>query len=480
MKLSPAFVIQQLSNTYEIVSTGELSNQPCLDKLYFYPTEASLIENTLYLLDDSFPEAKIDSIPQNSLAVLIQNKRETPRILPANLCLLKGASSILSLFNQIQELFQTFDCWQKTLMSACLNGEPVQKLLDISYPVLKMPLAIVDSNYHLIASTPACKQDSIPHYLVPKQDGCISGPGFFCVYIKSHSYASHRLFMLNKEPNTSCEYYGFLLEYLAEMAQYAFTHNTILHSLFQTILTDKSADYATISRQLDTLGWRAESHYLCIILENKTLDLHPICSYLENSMPCACAFIYKNNIVLYINQTKSQLDISAISEKLAYLIRDRLLKAGYSRCLPGHQNLYEQYIQAYTALETGKRIHPNLWIHHFDEIALDYILEEATKKLPAYMISHEKLLKLKNIDDLHHTEYVKTLRYYLDNHCNAVQTAKALYIHRSTFLYRLDKIKNILRTDLNNPDEVLYLMLSFRFIEMKEKNKPYALTSTLS
>lgn len=446
MKLSPAFIIQQLTDTYEIICSGELSKEPCLDKLYFYTVESSLMEHTLYLLDSSHSLAKNASIPATSLALQIQGDKETPQTLPANLCLLKNVSSILSLFNQIQKIFQTFDQWQKDLMCACLEGNSVQRLLEISQPVLNMPLELLDGDWLVNASAANAFRDRIRAL-----------PDF--------------------------QYHGFLLEYLAEMTQYAFAHNAMLHSLFHAVLADPSADSAAISQQLDALGWNPANCYLCIVLENSRADgqrpaLRSICSHVENALPYACAFIYKNNIVLYINQTKSQLSFSTISEKLAYFIRDRLLKAGYSRCLPGHLDFYEQYVQACAALEIGKRKHPHLWIHHFDEIALDYILDEATKKLPAYMISHEKLLKLKNIDNLHHTEYVKTLRCYLNNHCNAVQTAKALYIHRSTFLYRLDKIKSILHVDLNNPDEALYLMLSLRFIEME--NASYAFTSTPS
>ncbi len=448
MKLSPAFIVQRLSDTYEIVCSGPLSQEPCVEKLYFYTEEAHLMENALYLLDEAHLPPRKKALPANSLALQIQDSPETPQALPANYCLLKNNSSILSLFNQIQELFLTFDQWQEDLMCACLNGEPIQKLLEISQPVLNMPLDFLESDWLANASTPDAFREKI-----------------------------HTL------PNSSC--YSFLLEYLSEMAQYAFRHNAVLHSLFHTILADPSADFDAISRQLNGLGWSPANDHLCVVLENGRADsqgspLPSLCSHIESALPYACSFIEKNNIVLYINQTKSRLSVPAIAKKLAYFIRDQLLKAGYSRCMSGHMNFHEQYVQASAALEIGKRKHPSLWIHHFDEIALDYILEEATKKLPACMISHEKLLKLKNIDDLHHTEYVKTLRCYLNNHCNAVQTAKALYIHRSTFLYRLDKIKTILHVDLNNPDEALYLMLSLRFIEMNEENASYAFTSTPS
>ena len=41
---------------------------------------------------------------------------------------------------------------------------------------------------------------------------------------------------------------------------------------------------------------------------------------------------------------------------------------------------------------------PYLWIHWFDRIAFTYILEQSTRRLPGYMLCHEKLPRLKEID----------------------------------------------------------------------------------
>ena len=40
-----------------------------------------------------------------------------------------------------------------------------------------------------------------------------------------------------------------------------------------------------------------------------------------------------------------------------------------------------------------------------------------------------------------------------------------MFIHRSTFLYRLDRIKEILQSELDDPEEIFYLELSFRLLE---------------
>lgn len=87
------------------------------------------------------------------------------------------------------------------------------------------------------------------------------------------------------------------------------------------------------------------------------------------------------------------------------------------------------------------------------------------------MLCHERLLFLQEHDDSSGSDYMRTLRCYLDNHCNVVQTARELFIHRSTLLYRLEKIKEILESDLSSPDEILYLMLSFRFIDLENEEE---------
>lgn len=48
---------------------------------------------------------------------------------------------------------------------------------------------------------------------------------------------------------------------------------------------------------------------------------------------------------------------------------------------------------------------------------------------------------------------------------------REFFIHRSTLLYRLEKIKEILESDLSSPDEILYLMLSFRFIDLENEEE---------
>ncbi len=71
------------------------------------------------------------------------------------------------------------------------------------------------------------------------------------------------------------------------------------------------------------------------------------------------------------------------------------------------------------------------------------------------------LQALTDYDKTYNTTLVKTLRTYLSHNGNAVLTAQALYTHRNTISYRLEKIKAILGEDLSSSQTIFNLTLAF-------------------
>ncbi|MFD1901837.1 helix-turn-helix domain-containing protein [Enterococcus termitis] len=51
-------------------------------------------------------------------------------------------------------------------------------------------------------------------------------------------------------------------------------------------------------------------------------------------------------------------------------------------------------------------------------------------------------------DQKNNTSFTPTLKAYLAHHLNVATTSRALFIHRNTLLYRIDKIKSLLPVDL--------------------------------
>ena len=64
------------------------------------------------------------------------------------------------------------------------------------------------------------------------------------------------------------------------------------------------------------------------------------------------------------------------------------------------------------------------------------------------------------------TNLLETLRVYFECNGNVAQTAKALYIHRNTLLYRLERIREVGNLDLDDAETRLQLQLALRAYEL--------------
>ena len=509
MKLSAGLVADQLQDVYPLQINTSLSLLPTLEHVYIYTEGIQYQPNTIYIRDQELTSAEDLVCPDSSLLILTGEASINGTACPSNVCqVLDIHVSPARILNTVLQILEKYNTWMSTLVNLRLSDSSIQAMLEVSYPIFHNPLMVMGMDFTIIAkvfpeSSPfqntiyGSQEETYRYVTAIKQDPLYSQvrerAGYFfypnpasdvtslCVNIKKYDVTSYRLMLMDYE-NPLKENTGFLLESLAELIEHALLHNTVrhttrdssLHSVFLHILSDRTADYVTISQKLDSLGWYSRNEYFCIVLQTSYMDqqnltANAICTYVQSIIDNSCALPYKDNIVIYINMTKARMTIEKITEKINYFVKDSYLKAGYSRVMVGHLNLRRQYVQATLALDVGGRKHPFQWIHQFNDISFDYILEQSTKKLPGYMISHEKFLKLKNMDENGNSEYLKTLRVYLDNHLNAVQSARILYIHRSTFLYRLEKIKSVLETDFSDPNEILYLMLSFRFIDLENQ-----------
>ena len=271
-----------------------------------------------------------------------------------------------------------------------------------------------------------------------------------------------------------------LLELLGTHVKFALFHqerpgeerSSKIEPVLVRILEDRLLDYQEGSHMLETLGWKSRHRYLALVyqltyLDQEVLPVLSICRYMQEQFPCCCSFPFEGDIVTFFNLSLSSAAEEEMHMQLKPFIRDSYLKAGFSRVMEGHMNLRRQFVQAKTALDVGARKYPYQWINYFDQVAFSYILEQSVRRLPARMLAHGGVLRLLESDHVHGTEYIKTLRCFLDHHQNAVQTARELYIHRSTFLYRMEKIRELLESSLEDPEEVLYIMFSLRVLEQK-------------
>lgn len=104
-------------------------------------------------------------------------------------------------------------------------------------------------------------------------------------------------------------------------------------------------------------------------------------------------------------------------------------------------------------------------ISHFSDYALQYMLSQCVGAFPRELLYSEGLRQLLQHDVENQTDYIQTLRVYLEQEMNTSRTAEVLFLHRSSVLKRLARITSILDADLEDPDVRLHLRICLRLIE---------------
>lgn len=529
MKLSSAYLYEQLSKNYKVLNYGGLSE---LDE-YLRP---------FLLCQDSAPS--VPSLPppafskgqkQKRLCIISPGQtdlsflpKDTFRIfcisssaasVPADPlpCAVSGpyvsvsqdcADTCVRILNYLQQVFDLCEQWDRQINELILQSAGIGMVLEVTSAFLDNPLMVMGIDFTLIAESGMAKLPERARLFL--EDGVnmeymnalLQDEGWralsqsartalFPAYISGFpslnrnlyidGQLTHRLVLTECQTPITAGMICFL-EALAERLEYLLAHEDFysaagdLEQIFLKILSDRTADYLLVSRQLSSLGWDTDHSYLCLVLQvtylnQKQLSTSAICRYIRKNFRDSISFLYQEELVTFFNLSRLGNSAEEVTDKLVYFLRDSYLKAGYSRSSRGHMNLRRQYVQAKTALDVGSRRKPYLWIHHFNQIVLPYMIEQATRRLPGDMLCHEGLLKLREADEKNHTEYVATLKVYLEHHLSATQASKQMFVHRSTFLYRIERIRELLQSDLTDPEELFYLELSLRLLEQEDEKR---------
>ena len=257
------------------------------------------------------------------------------------------------------------------------------------------------------------------------------------------------------------------------------SQNDALHALVRTsLLEGNTPPLAETSSILRSFGWGTRDE--CIVVKLvffegvhwDTISLY-LCGLLERAVGTSCAFPVDRQIAWLVNLTRSvkpgetpAQQLERIADALVSIMRDYACKAGISDAFTTLARAHDYYLEAEHALDIGQTHDPHYWYYRFNDYAFDYLLAKSTEELPGELLCHPALATLLDYDAAHATEYARTLVCFLRNSQNTTHAADELFIHRTSFMRRMAQIQNLVGIDLDNPDEVLHLLLSAKLLGM--------------
>jgi len=189
------------------------------------------------------------------------------------------------------------------------------------------------------------------------------------------------------------------------------------------------------------------------------------CRYITQKFPGVYSVEKNDHLILIIREGIYPAAKEFLAQFILF-IRDCNFRFGISNLCTDLTQLSFYCHQAEIALNYGMQKNETIWCHRFSDYAFTYLLREASHEMPAELLCAPELMTLQNYDKVKKSDYYETLKTYLDNKMNAAQTAKQLFIHQATMVYRLKRLKELTGIDYEDTDQMLYLHLSYKILEI--------------
>ena len=410
------------------------------------------------------------------------------------------------IFNYIQNIFIRYTSWSQKLEDILNGGGGLHELCVSAMDFFQNPLYIHDNNFYVLA---------MPTWVVGMGNIQVdenSGNIFFSqekiqklqkspeyietlstrgAHIWEPSYGTHRMLYTNiwtsdhhycgrfllHELNRSLKPGDFLMvNHFATFLRMAFDRNlfkrndvTSFEKIIVKLIKGEPVEQRYLVKRLEMLGWKLTHEYICLKIEiqkesKEILRHQKICSSMNIILKDALSISVENGAFSISNLSLSRYSRTELPMKLDSLCREMNLTMGCSNHFYDFTEVGEYSRQAEKAIQLGLQRTNTENFFYFSDYVLDYIISHFTEEFSVRSICSDSILTLEEFDRKKGTEYIETLACYLKNGCNQTPTANDLFIHRSTLMYRLERIKKLAGIDLEDSDTRLLIQISMRLL----------------
>ena len=465
--------------------------------LTIYNPAIPVKSNTAYIVPDRhlFP---LDT--EGTPSLLIVSGKPDPKAMAASIheCIcVRESCGLGKLYENVMEIIEYYKVWEEKMENILLKNGTLCELCKASVPYFGNPLTIQDENFKILdvgesddVKYPYAFRESNSDYLSEKWiDSALSQEQkvfsrrdpFAFHYIPEHLSLLYNIFEgshyrfqicvdanhqdLVREDAIRITILGNYIQKFFEINGFKpkFQGNHLRTQLLAYLTGNRKARKA-LEVSLRFIGWKATDTYQCgIVMRNKDplsdMGIDYFSQKWEEGHSACISFTHQNMICLLINRTRDT------QENSQALLQQNGVKY---HCTVGLSTPFNHFFdfplfltQAKAAIKIGLQDRNAAVLYPFEQYRLNYIVKHGIASLPIKALIPEKINDLILYDQQNQRELCKTLIVYLKNNMNIPNSVKELYLHRSTFIYRLNRIKEITAINFENKKECLYLELLF-------------------
>jgi hypothetical protein len=217
----------------------------------------------------------------------------------------------------------------------------------------------------------------------------------------------------------------------------------LLHSL----VSDTFDNELAIQKQALAINLKLAPAYLSLVIKSDDGEVQELLTALDLPARSLSDVMDSHTLVVLWPADRSTLE-AEVWEALAALRRGgrARVRAGLGGEHPGLRGISRSYLEAQQAVEVGRKLWPDRLLHHYDEVAPYLVLSQNPMVLERYV--QHVLGPLTQADG--RGALMETLEAVLARG-TVKEAAAALQLHRHTVLYRLEKLRELLGGDPDEP-----------------------------
>lgn len=229
--------------------------------------------------------------------------------------------------------------------------------------------------------------------------------------------------------------------------------------IFLNILNGTYSNQTEIFRRLSVFQWNNGDHFQVIAfkaLSTKSLQEIILGRNLSIEFKKAYTLRYQNTLYMIRNLDKD--DKGTFTSRLQATLKSADYACGQSPVFTNIFSLQENLRLSNVAVQYA--IQSDTPICTFEDAALPYCFSLINEN-SLTNVAHPAISILLDYDRCHKTVMYDTLKEFLNYERNLIKTATALHIHRSTLIYRIERIQKLTGLDLDDKSLRLHLMISY-------------------
>ncbi len=509
MKINVDILYENLEGILEMDVRGAKSVTPTLKRIEFFDPSEKLREDSIYLANCDMLDENTQDFKGISFICLGGTPVWSHTLGSSTLLLIKNSTDIVGVFRAVQKIFLRYEAWEDELKEILRTTASLLDMVRASVSILGNPIQISDHHFNLLAYTNVQqhKSGNIESYTIERMKAP-NTPEFLSIMKTDHpkdikkkqpyfyDYGDlkhycinlfvHNRFVGNMQLIQFVRQFlpgdlllfeflsGLIVEALHKYTKVLYNQVHTRKSILKNLLEQKPIDQNWL-HLIDKCNQADPKPCVCFKMQlygdSYALPSDVVCQTLEQILPGCVAFEHQSVIVAFLDMADcpySYEDSLKIFEKF---LMDMDFQAGISDRFEDIQNARQYYLQAGCAIDTGGDIHPGKRYYFFEDYAVSYMLKHCVGEMESEFICPRGLVKLRERDESTSGDYWNTLRVYLENEMNATQTARQLFLHRSTLVQKLNRIYSILGVDIQNPMKRMYIQLCMNLLDMPKQSK---------